>query len=39
MGNFVCKPLNPIIAFLLAGLYLILLAIDMKREEREGGKR
>ncbi len=35
MDSFICSPLNPIIAFVLAGIYLVTLAMDMKREEKE----
>ena len=35
MDNFVCSAMSPIIAFVLAGIYLVTLAIDMKREEKE----
>lgn len=32
MNSFVCSPLSPAIAFILDITYLILLAIDMYRE-------
>ena len=35
MGNFVCSSMSPIIAFVLAGLYITALAIDLKRGEEE----
>lgn len=35
MDSFVCSAMSPIIAFVLAGLYITALAIDMKREEKE----
>lgn len=33
MANFVASPLSPTIAFILGLTYLVLLAIDMGREE------
>ncbi len=33
MNNFVASPLSPAIAFILALLYLVALAIDIKNDE------
>ena len=35
MKGFVSSEMSSIIAFVLAGLYITALAIDMKREEKE----
>jgi hypothetical protein len=32
MKSFVCNPLSPAIAFILAGIYLVCLAKDLKNE-------
>lgn len=35
MTNFVCCPLNPVLAFVLGGMYLISLWREMKQNEED----
>ena len=35
MENFICSAMSPIIAFVLAGLYITALAIDLREEGEE----
>jgi hypothetical protein len=35
MKSFVCSPLSPAIAFVLAGIYLACLARDLKKEVKK----